>query len=155
METTSSTLKIYQRLNRFPGGAWLFARALCWRAPYFSSIRPQVRLLEPGRSRWAIKKRRAVQNHIGTVHALAMGNLCEVCAGTLMEATLSGSKRWIPKGMQIDYLQRATTDLTAEASLSPDAAQGDGDLPVVVEVKDRRGVKVVQAIITMHVTPRQ
>lgn len=155
MNTTPSTLRIYQRLNRLPAGAWLFSKALCWKAPYFSTIKPRVRLLEPGLSQWSLKKRRAVQNHIGSVHALAMGNLCEICAGTAMEASLPAGKRWIPKGMQIDYLKRAMTDLVGEARLAPEALQHDGDVPVQVEVKDRQGDPVVRATITMYVSSRK
>ena len=60
------------------------------RAPYFGTIRPSFLDLQPKLCRVAMKKRRAVENHIGTVHALAMGNLCELAAGMCTEVTIPG-----------------------------------------------------------------
>lgn len=155
MSNESPTLRLYRSFARFPGGKWLFARAVCWRAPYFSSIRPQVVELDRGRSVWRMRKRRAVQNHLGTVHALAMGNLCEIAAGLVMEASVPAGKRWIPKGMQIDYLRKATTDVSAEATVAAEACAMDGDVPVEVAVRDAAGEMVVRAVITMYVSAKR
>lgn len=155
MSNESPTLRLYRSFARFPGGKWLFACAVCWRAPYFSSIRPQVVELERGRSVWRMRKRRAVQNHLGTVHALAMGNLCEIAAGLVMEASVPTGKRWIPKGMQIDYLRKATTDVSAEAAVAADACAMNGDVPVEVAVRDAAGEMVVRAVITMYVSAKR
>ncbi|TDT40273.1 acyl-coenzyme A thioesterase PaaI-like protein [Halospina denitrificans] len=154
MPAKSPTLRMYERFAAMPGGRAMFSRALCFRAPYFQTIRPRVETLEPTRSVWHMKKRRAVENHIGTVHALAMGNLCEIAAGTLMEAGLPASKRWIPKSMTIDYLAKANTDLVGEATHDAlDSAEGD--VPVVVTVRDKSGTAVVQATITMFVSAKK
>lgn len=155
MSNESPTLRLYRSFARFPGGKWLFARAVCWRAPYFSSIRPQVVELDRGRSVWRMRKRRAVQNHLGTVHALAMGSLCEIAAGLVMEASVPAGKRWIPKGMQIDYLRKATTDVSAEATVAAEACAMDGDVPVEVAVRDAAGEMVVRAVITMYVSAKR
>ena len=64
-------LRMYRRLGRWPLGGWLFARAVCFKAPYFASIRPTIHALEPGRCEATIPHRRAVTNHLGTVHATA------------------------------------------------------------------------------------
>lgn len=152
MSSNSSVLRLYRSFSNLPGGKWLFARAVCWRAPYFSSIRPRVIELDRGRSVWSMRKRRAVQNHIGTVHALAMGNLCEIAAGLVMEASTPTGRRWIPKGMNIEYLKKATTDVSAEATVSADACASVGDVPVEVMVRDTAGETVVRAVITMYVS---
>ncbi|MFE8070063.1 hotdog fold domain-containing protein [Marinobacteraceae bacterium S3BR75-40.1] len=154
MSASSPTYRLYRTFTRWPGGRALFSRALCFKAPYFRNIRPQVEVLEPGRSVWRMSKRRAVENHLGTVHALAMGNLCELAAGTLMEASLPSNLRWIPKGMTIDYLAKAKTDLVGEACHG-DLATSRGDVPVEVVVRDRKGEAVVKATITMYVSERQ
>lgn len=149
-----STLSLYRQFEKWPGGRQLFSRLLCLKAPYFRTISPRVEVLEPGRSVWHMRKRRGVQNHIGTVHALAMGNLCEMAAGTLMEASLPAHKRWIPKGMNIEYLAKAETDLSAEAILE-NAEDALGDVPVEVTVRDREGKEVVKATINMYVSERK
>ena len=146
------TLKAFNQLARLPGGKRLFIYALCLKAPYFSSIRPEVVALKPGYSEYRMKKRRAVQNHLGTVHALAMGNLCELAAGTAMEASLPARLRWIPKSMNIEYLKKAETDLTARCRVNDINDQFEGDLPVLVEVLDARGELVSRAHIHMYLS---
>jgi len=145
--------RLYLRLATRPLGRWLFSRLICLRAPYFASINPLFRDLRPGRAEVSMRKRRRVQNHIGTVHALAMGNLCEIAAGLVMEATLPGKLRWIPRGMNIEYLRKAETDVVATALL-PERSWGEAeDVPVAVTVKDKMDQEVVRAVISMYVSP--
>ena len=146
-------LNLYNRLNGLPGGKWLFSKALCLKAPYFQSINPRVARLEPGYSEWHLHKRRKVTNHLGTVHALAMGNLAEMCAGTCIEATLPAQLRWIPKSMHVDYLAKATTSLKGICQLSAQQLQV-GDNVVAVDVFDEKDTKVFHADITMYVSER-
>jgi acyl-coenzyme A thioesterase PaaI-like protein len=145
--------RIYRRLEGLPLGRWLFTRLICLRAPYFSSISPLFRDLRPGRAVVSMRKRRKVKNHIGTVHALAMGNLCELAAGLVMEASLPRAVRWIPRGMEIAYLSKAESDLVATATLEPHSWQSTADVPVEVSVEDLDGREVVRATIKMYVTP--
>lgn len=150
----NSTLRHYQRLSSFPLGKWLFSRVVCRRAPYFATIRPRFHELRPGLCRVSLRKRRAVHNHIGTVHAIAMANLCEVAAGILMEASLPENMRWIPRGMTIEYLKKATTDVTATARLDKTQWSAAEDIGVPVSVTDTKGNEVVRAVITMYVSKR-
>src|SRR3990167_4658029 len=98
-DTANSTLRIWQRLTSLPGGKWAFSRMICAKAPYFSTIRPEFVELRPGYCEVTIRKRRAVHNHIGTVHAIAMCNMAEVAAGIMTDVTIPATHRWIPKGM--------------------------------------------------------
>ncbi len=147
-------VQLFNRVKGLPFGRLLFARALCFRAPYFSSIKPIVDTLEPGRVIWRIKNRRGVHNHLGTVHALAMGNLAELCAGTAMEVSLPPHLRWIPKGMNIEYLKKATTDLTGICDLRQ-TEFNPGDCHVIVEVKNAEGETVVRADINMWLSEKK
>lgn len=152
-EPVRPVYRSYLQISRLPLGMWLFTRLICLRAPYFSSIRPLFRDLRPGSSTVFMRKRRRVQNHIGTIHALAMGNLCELAAGLVMESTLPVSMRWIPRGMNIEYLGKAQTDVTATATLHQQAWDQAEDVPVQVAVRDANGDEVVRATITMYVSP--
>jgi len=102
-----------------------------------------------------MKKRRAVQNHIGTVHAIAMCNLAEIAAGTVTEVSIPESMRWLPKGMTVEYLKKAETDVEAVATLPAVTEGAARDVPANVEVKDAAGQLVCRAVITMWVTPRK
>ena len=144
---------LYTKLEGVPLGRWIFTRIICFKAPYFSNIRPLFQELKPGLARVTMKNRRAVQNHIGTVHALAMGNLCELAAGLVTEASLPKAMRWIPRVMTIEYLQKAETALEATATVEVRDWRGPSDVPVSVSVRDSKGQEVVRATITMYVSP--
>lgn len=154
MTQANKALSSWRTLSGTLFGRWLFSRIVCLKAPYFASIRPVFDVLEPGRAVARIRKRRAVTNHIGTVHAIAMANLCELVAGTATEVSVPASMRWIPRGMKIDYLAKAETDLSGEATLPPIPEGEARDIAVPVTVTDRSGTPVVRAEITMYLSPR-
>ena len=134
----------------------MFARAVCWRAPYFASIRPSVTLLEPAHCEVRMRKRRAVGNHMGNVHAIAMANLCELAAGLTTEVTIPTALRWIPKGMTIDYLRRAATDVRAVCWLETVPEWRDAmEVEMPVYVLDASDTPVVHARIRMWITARR
>ena len=144
--------------HRFRGGAfgqWLFSRLVCFKAPYFGTISPRFRVLEPGRCEAEIRDRRAVHNHIGTVHAIALCNLAELVAGVMTDASLPRGMRWIPKGMQVKYLKKATGTLRgiATPTIPVVAADAGYDLPVNVDVLDAAGERVFTATIAMWLSP--
>ena len=70
-----------------PGGTRVFSLAFAWKAPYFRSVRPRFVQVSPNYAALVVPKRRAVQNHIGTVHAIAVCNGLEAAMGALAEAS--------------------------------------------------------------------
>lgn len=150
-------LRLYRRLERRPLGRRLFSLAVCWKAPYFRTVRPVFVALAPGRGEVRARNRRAVHNHIGTFHAIACCNLAELAAGTTVEVSLPRTHRWIPKGMTVAYLAKAETDLRAVATVPDLAGLGvdeSREVVVPVDVLDERGATVVHADITMWISPR-
>src|SRR5690606_32366185 len=89
----------FARMTRWPLGRWLFARIVCWRAPYFATVGPRFLVVEHGRCEIVIRDRRRIHNHLDTVHAIALCNVAELAAGVMMEATTPTAMRWIPRGM--------------------------------------------------------
>lgn len=148
----STPAELFQKTSHLPLGKAAFSRAVTFAAPYFATIEPRFEVLEPGRVEVRMKKRRAVLNHLGTVHAIAMCNLCELAAGTMLESSLPKSQRWIPRGMTVRYLKKATTDLVARAQLGAIARDFVGDLVVHVDVLDRAGQVVMDADIAMYIS---
>jgi len=157
MPQTNRVLSLWRTLSSKPGGAWLFSQAIARKAPYFTTVRPRFTVVEPGRTEVTAKKRRAVENHIGTFHAIALCNLAEAAMGIAAEATLPASHRWLPKTMTVRYLKKAGSDMRAVATISPDTVYGpEGfDLPVQVDVFDTAGEKVFDAVITIWVTAKK
>jgi acyl-coenzyme A thioesterase PaaI-like protein len=136
-------------------GDRLFSIAFAQKAPYFWSIRPRFTVVEPNHTELVIPKRRAVHNHLGTVHAIALCNGLEAAMGALAEATIPAHKRWIPKGMEVSYTAKATTDITCIAETDPAQWTGDDpDLPVRVRGVRRDGTVVIEGVIRLWVTEK-
>ena len=152
----TSLLSTWERMSKWAGGKWVFSQLVCLKAPYFGSIYPRFEELRPGYCEVRIKKRWAVLNHIGTVHAIAMCNMAEIAGGIMTDVTIPTTHRWIPKGMTVEYLKKAATNLRAVAELKPIPAFGEAaDLPVTVHVLDTNNQIVFRAVITMWVSPRK
>jgi hypothetical protein len=111
--------------------------------------------LRPNYCQALIRKRRRVENHIRTVHVIAICNGLELAMGVMAEASIPKHLRWIPKGMSVDYTAKADTDITVTAEL-PDGAWEQGpDVPVEVIARRADGEVVVRGQIHLWVTPRQ
>ena len=151
-----TTLDLWQSFASKPAGKWAFSRLLCLKAPYFGSIRPRFAELRPEYCEVRMRKRRAVLNHIGTVHAVAMCNMAELAGGTMTEVTVPPTLRWIPKGMTVQYLKMARTNLVAIATpRSPIDWSVPGEFKVDVVVRDAQAEPVFEAVVTMWVAPRK
>ncbi|KAF1052639.1 MAG: hypothetical protein GAK43_01804 [Stenotrophomonas maltophilia] len=133
-------------------GAEQFSQLIGQFAPYFASIEPRFVALRPGYAEVTFAKRREVLNHIGSVHAIALCNAAELVAGTLTDVSLPEGRRWIPRGMNVEYLAKATGDVRAVADGNELDWNTLGDLriPVMAYVGD---TAVLRAEITMYLSP--
>lgn len=151
------TYGIWQKLPDNRLGQAVFSFGMCLRVPYFGSILPHVRVLEPGRCEVRAPKWWGIRNHLGTFHAIAACNLAEVAMGMLAEATVPTTHRWIPKEMTVGYLTKANTSLTAVAELVElpdfDSIVDGTDLVIPVSITDKSGTEVVHADITVWISP--
>jgi acyl-coenzyme A thioesterase PaaI-like protein len=157
MSNKSTVLTLWRKMTKLPFGRWLFSKAVCFKAPYFASIKPSIMELQAGYCSAVVKNRRCVHNHIGTIHAIAQCNLAELCAGVMVDATVPAkTHRWIPKGMTVQYLAKVDTDVTAIAKIKlPHQWQDKEDLVVPVELFNTRNELVFSAAITMYITEKR
>jgi len=146
-------LKLYQRALKWPLGRQVFSTYVARHAPYFSTVSPLVTALEPNRCEVLIKKRRRVQNHIGTMHVIAIANGLEMAMGLMAEASIPPHLRWIPKGMELQYPSKAGSDIRCTATVSPEAWQ-PGDMAVTVEAQDVDGKTVVVGTIGLWISEK-
>ena len=153
----SPTFALWQKLAGKPGGKQLFSAAICLRVPYFRTVLPSVRDLRPGRCEVTAPKWWGVYNHIRTFHAIAACNLAEIAMGMLAEATVPATHRWLPKGMNVQYVAKAETGLRAVAALPelPEFGDEGFDLEVPVTISDTNDQPVVTGTITIWVTPKK
>jgi acyl-coenzyme A thioesterase PaaI-like protein len=147
-------LDTQEKLKKLPFGNAIFSGILARFAPYFTTIKPKVVELRPNYMKASMKKRKAVHNHLKTVHAIAMCNLCEFTGGILMEASIPQHRRWIPVAMTVNYVKKAMTDLTATCDLSHIDWETCDEVICNVSVRDTSDVEVMNAAITMKVSDK-
>ena len=154
----TAVLDLWKKTSAFPWGDRLFSVAFSRKAPYFASIRPRFTVIEPNHVELVVPKRRRVHNHLGTVHAIALCNGLEAAMGALAESTIPRDRRWIPRGMDVAYTAKATTDITCIAETHPEqwtTEVGEGyDLPVRVRGVRADGTVVVDGEIRLWISER-
>lgn len=157
MAADAQALRLWRRLEGSGAGRWLFAKIICLKAPYFGSISPRVLRLEPGLCEAELRQRRKVQNHIGTVHAIALCNLAELCAGLVTDVSVPADMRWIPKEMTVRYLKKAAGHIVAAARPVEQIRSTPEAYPVTIAVSmtDDAGQEVASADISMWISPRR
>jgi acyl-coenzyme A thioesterase PaaI-like protein len=151
-----SLLDLWERATRVPQGRRAFSLAFSQRAPYFASVHPRFIDIRPSYAELRIRKRRGVQNHLGTVHAIALCNGLEAAMGALAEASIPAHRRWIPKGMEVRYTAKADSDVRCIAETDPEQWESEEpDLPVRVRGVREDGRVVIEGVIHLWVTDRK
>ena len=152
---SSSTFALYRKMTALPQGRRLFSIAFSQKAPYFASVHLTVQEMAPHRASVKIPKRRSVQNHIGTVHAIAACNGLEAAMGLLAEATCPDDSRWLPKGMDVRYVAKSAGDLYCTAESTPEDWANGPDVPVKVTAALADGTVTVEGTIHLWVTRKK
>ena len=106
--------------------------------------------VSPKRVKLRMKNKRKVQNHIGSVHAVAMSLLAESASGSIVALNLDASKLPLCKAMYVDFTRRtAKGEIFAEASLSDEQIElikttDKGETEVTTVVTDCKGQNPVE-----------
>lgn len=136
-------------------GKKIFSMLVCRKAPYFGTIKPLFEELEPGRCVIRMKKRKAVTNHLKTVHAIAMCNIVELAGGICTDVSVPPDVRWIPGGMTVEYLSLAKTDLTGVCNIDLEKLKVwdlKKNFPAEVNLYDTSGAVVMRGTINIHLS---
>lgn len=141
-----------QFLSMFTGvGPAAFSQMACQVAPYFSTIAPEIAELRPGHAVVNVPFRKEITNHLASIHAIALCNAAELAGGTMTDVSIPPGAKWIPKGMTVEYLAKAKSNIRAVADGSGIDWATAGDKIVPVDIYDEGEVKVFTAKITMNV----
>jgi acyl-coenzyme A thioesterase PaaI-like protein len=151
--TPDSLRRVWGVLRHAPGGGVLMGQILGNMAPYTGTIRPEVIALEEGYARVRMRDRRAVRNHLRSVHAIALMNLGEVATGVAMMFSLPAGMRGIITHLEMDYVKKARGSITAECRCPPAPAGERREYDVTAELLDESGTVVARALARWLVGP--
>ncbi|HEX6308488.1 MAG TPA: hotdog fold domain-containing protein [Longimicrobiales bacterium] len=135
-------LNAWRRLERRPGGRWLFSRMIGRIAPYSGTIGARVLELEPGRAVVRLHDRRGVRNHLRSIHAIALANLGELASGLAAAAAMPDGVRGIPTAITIEYRRKARGTLTATGTAELPEVTGPTTAHVHADIRDPSGETV-------------
>jgi len=138
----SRLLERWEACRRWPGGKWLFSRLIGLMVPYSASIRGRVEELGPGYARLSLRERRAIRQHLGSVHAVALVNLGELTSGLAMTAALPEGARAIVLRISAEYVKKARGLLTAESTVRLPGLEAPVEHPVQAEIRNAAGEPV-------------
>lgn len=149
----ATLLRGWAALSRLPGGKALFSKVVSNAAPYTATIGAVIEELDVRRATVSLQDRRAIRNHLGSVHAIALANLVEVTSGVAMMSGLPPGMRGIVTRIEVDYLKKARGALSATSTapvITPDTA---GEYLAKAEIFDASGTLVCRGQATWLIRP--
>ena len=107
-----------------------------------------------------LKNKKSVQNHIGSVHAVASILIAESATGYLIGMNVPDSSVPVIKTIKADYVKRAKGDMKAVASLTDKQieqirTQEKGETVVKVTVTDAEGKEPILMEMIWAWTPKK
>ncbi|MEY3012635.1 MAG: hypothetical protein RIT45_1370 [Pseudomonadota bacterium] len=137
--------QLWGTCKQLPGGKKLFSRTLGRMAPYTGTIDCDVEELRAGYAVVAMRDRRAVRNHLQSVHAIALMNLGEVATGLAVMVTVDGRGRGIITHLSMDYLKKARGRITATCEAVAPETVGSHEFEAEALLRDENGAIVARA----------
>jgi uncharacterized protein (TIGR00369 family) len=145
----------WNRLGSLPRGKRIFSRLVGTAAPYTGSIGGRVVELRENYSRVEMRDRRAVRNHLRSVHAVALVNLAELTGNVAVAYTLPDDARFIVAGLSIDYIKKARGTITGICDQELPHTSERAEYEIEVNMFDADGDVVARAVLRTLVGPKK
>lgn len=132
----------------------MFGWLIAWGIPYSGTIGARVRLLEPGHCILLLRDRRAVRNHLRSIHAVALTNAGELASGLAMTTGLPAGTRAIVIKLGTEYFKKARGPVVAECRVAdPPRPAAPMDVEVQATLTDAAGDLVARVTALWRVAP--
>lgn len=145
---------LWDRLAPLPGGKRLFSKVLGVAVPYTGTIAAEVEELGAGRAVTRLRDRRAVRNHLGSIHAIALANLAELTGNLAVAYTMPDDARFIVAGMSLEYPKKARGTVSGRCECPIDIGTERREYEISVSLTDATGDEVVRARLRTLVGPK-
>lgn len=162
MAKTNRLTKAVNTINKLPESMRVFAlsKAMGKIIKFAGTSGIRVENLTPNECVIVMPNRKKVQNHIGSVHAAAMGLLAESATGFMTGMTVPDDRIIVIRSMELTYQKRASGDMKAVASFSDEQVEyvkntPKGDIEVPVVITDETGTETVKAKMIWAWTPKK
>jgi uncharacterized protein (TIGR00369 family) len=144
----------WDRLHHLPGGKSMFSRLLGLAVPYTGTIGARVLELRVGYAETEIDDRRAVRNHLASVHAIALANLAELTGNIAVAYSMPDDARFIVAGLSIDYLKKARGKIRGRCSCPAGITSEKREYEIVVSLVNANDEEVATARLRTLVGPK-
>jgi uncharacterized protein (TIGR00369 family) len=151
---TNAIRESWDKLRGIPGGSRIFSRLVGLMAPYTGTVDAHVVDLRLGHAEVLLRDRRAVRNHLGSVHAVALANLAELTGNVALAYSLPDDGRFIVTQMTVDYLKKARGTLRGICESPVPETSERREYEVPVEIADEAGDVVARATLRSLVGPK-
>lgn len=145
----------WQRLHGLPGGKRLFSRMVGMAAPYTGSIGAKVMEVREGYARVILEDRRAVRNHLNSIHAVALVNLAELTGNVALAYSMPPNARFIVAGISIEYLKKARGTIAGLCECPVPQTNERKEYQVEVSMQNSAGEQVARATLRTLVGPQK
>ena len=146
-------LSTWDTLSRLPAGRWFFTQVIKRTIPYSGSVNPRVEVLEPGYARISITQRRRLEQHLGSIHAIALMNVAEFASGAAMTTALPQGYRGIVTKITMEYFKKARGTVTAESRPALPDPLVEGEYDFTADVTDESRSLVARATVRWKLGP--
>lgn len=106
----------------------------------------------------SLKNRPKARNHIGGLHAMAMGLVAESASGAVFGLNVPGEAIPVLKSMKLDFKKRASGGIKAIATMNQEdiarmQTEPKGEVDVCVRLEDSKGVEPIIGSMVWAWTP--
>ena len=139
--------KYWHILENKPFGKAIFSYLVGYLVPYTGSIKPYILQAKEGFAEVILYDKKCVQNHLNSIHAIALTNLGELTTGIALHFSLNNHARAILTNLKVNFLKKARGTISSKAQINMQEIKKFGEITLKASLCDqsKQEVAVVYA----------